>query len=449
MLLLLWFSSCTKHHVKEYVICTQVPVQIASGKTNQILYPDKARIISFQEENTKETFKVLSIDFYSATSPDAFYTGEKIIFSAQKRPEDKWQIWELNLKSFKIKQLTSEEFNCTDPMYLPCGAIVFSGEQMLGSIKCHVLFKNKCDGSASEQISFHPHTDCSSTILADGRILFLSRQEIPNRKEFKLMAIRPDGTKAELFYFGKSDVELLGRAWETSDKRIVFTVSNNMDNTYELHSITYNSPFHSQKNIGQTSNKSFFSVFPYSDKKYLVVAGSSENSSALYTFNPRLNKIEKELYNDKNYHTFEPIVNKAKPRARKLPSAVNRYQSTGLLLCQNIHQSDLKKLAVSGKDTNVIIELMGMERVLGITHPKADGSVYLKVNADTPFQFRVKNNNGELIHEPSEWLWVRPNERRGCIGCHVNREMVPENYVPLAVKTDPVLISSETKGVKE
>ena len=36
------------------------------------------------------------------------------------------------------------------------------------------------------------------------------------------------------------------------------------------------------------------------------------------------------------------------------------------------------------------------------------------------------------------WMWMRPNERRGCVGCHENRELAPDNHVALAIKKLPV-----------
>ena len=57
--------------------------------------------------------------------------------------------------------------------------------------------------------------------------------------------------------------------------------------------------------------------------------------------------------------------------------------------------------------------------------------------------------NGKVLNGPSGWIWLRPNERRGCIGCHEDHEMVPENRVPLAVKTSPVNIPMHINKVVE
>ena len=36
------------------------------------------------------------------------------------------------------------------------------------------------------------------------------------------------------------------------------------------------------------------------------------------------------------------------------------------------------------------------------------------------------------------WLWVMPGERRGCIGCHEDRELTPPNRHVQALRKDAV-----------
>lgn len=443
-LLVVLSFSCKKKPIKELIICTQVPANTSISASENILYPEKARLVAFSIENPKETFKILSSEFYSASSPDVFYTGETVVFSAQKNKGDVWQVWEINLKNFKTKPITSERFNCTDPMYLPTGEILFSGGTTALTTKCHALFTCKPDGSNVQQITFQPHTNFSSSLLKDGRILYLSQQEFPKKGEHKLMAMRPDGTKLELFYQGETGVKLLSRAQETTDEKIVFVQSNPSQSiSGQLISLDYKSPFHSKKKLTNTELE-LISVFPIDADNYLVsVKQRNTNSYGISLFSTHTNTIEKIIYEDKDYHTFEPVINQVKERARKLPSAVNMRKKTGLILCQNVHVSSLASQAKSGDDSPVKIELLGLDKKLATVEAEEDGSLYLKVKSDTPFRFRIVNSEGEIVRGPSDWLWVRPNERRGCVGCHADRELVPKNYVPLAVKKDPVSVSNK------
>jgi len=69
--------------------------------------------------------------------------------------------------------------------------------------------------------------------------------------------------------------------------------------------------------------------------------------------------------------------------------------------------------------------------------------------ADTPFRIRTLDESGNVVSGPCSWLWLRPNERRGCIGCHENPELAPENIVSLAVKKPPVIIPVHITEVNE
>ena len=114
---------------------------------------------------------------------------------------------------------------------------------------------------------------------------------------------------------------------------------------------------------------------------------------------------------------------------------------TGLIMCQDINLTDTatscqaaiphKKLPIS--------EIMGLDSSLGVFSLEEDGSFYLKVMADKPFQIRLWMKK-EMLFRACDWIWLRPNERRGCVGCHEDQELVPENRIPLAVKKAPVKI---------
>ena len=86
---------------------------------------------------------------------------------------------------------------------------------------------------------------------------------------------------------------------------------------------------------------------------------------------------------------------------------------------------------------------------MGIVEAAKDRSFYLKVKADTPFRFRVLDEKGNPVNESCDWIWLRPNERRGCVGCHEDQELAPENRIPLAVKISPVAVPVHIVKVKE
>ena len=90
-----------------------------------------------------------------------------------------------------------------------------------------------------------------------------------------------------------------------------------------------------------------------------------------------------------------------------------------------------------------MIEVLGLDESMGIVPVEEDGSFYLKVIADTPFRLQALDDMGQVVNGPSGWLWLRPFERRGCVGCHEDPELAPKNFVPLSVKKQPVSIPLE------
>ena len=71
---------------------------------------------------------------------------------------------------------------------------------------------------------------------------------------------------------------------------------------------------------------------------------------------------------------------------------------------------------------------------------KEDGSFYLKLDADSPLRIEALNSQGETVRGPSDWIYLRANERRACVGCHADPELAPKNFQPLAIKEDPVVV---------
>jgi len=81
-----------------------------------------------------------------------------------------------------------------------------------------------------------------------------------------------------------------------------------------------------------------------------------------------------------------------------------------------------------------------MQQILGYAPIEPDGSFKLTVPADTPIGLAVVNDKGQAFQTHTNWIQVRPGERRTCDGCHsprrggaINSGAVV-NAVPTAVK---------------
>ncbi|MCD6543479.1 MAG: hypothetical protein J7K34_03125, partial [Flavobacteriaceae bacterium] len=296
-------------------------------------YLSDSRIVILNPNKPEEKLKVLTKDFFSACSPEISYDGKYMLFAAQKKQNDIWQIWEMNLGNLKVKQITSSNENCIDPAYLPGERLVFSKFTENDTVKTgHSLFTGNLDGSDINQVTFNPHAYFASTVLQDGRILTISRQLYPDQKDGMFMILRPDGTKQELFYKPLKGSKIFSRGWETNHGKVYFIESD--DKGGSIISVNYNRPLHSRVDLSSGIEGDFYNVSPFEPGSLLVSYRASDNDSfALYEFDEDNKTLGKSIYKDENYNVLEAVVIKKKERPKKLPSELKMNVNTALLLC--------------------------------------------------------------------------------------------------------------------
>jgi hypothetical protein len=449
-------TGCRKRSMEGMIIITETTSiegnpDFVSGESWR--YIPQTRLLSFDPGHPDISPEVLTQEFYSARSPEVSCEGTHLLFSGQKNQNDPWQIWEMELAGSEVHQVTNAAENSVDPAYLPGGRIVFSRELINDSLKAgHALFTCNLNGTDLRRITFNPSAYFASTVLMDGRILVISRQLFPETEEPSLMVLRPDGTKAELFYKGDGSNELFSRSWESKEGKIVFLETDSKKSgKAAIVSIRYNRPLHSRTDLTGSLTGYYQSVSPLNNGRLLVSWSPDEKElPSLYEFDPEKMILGKQLYKGTDGKIIEAVEVNVQERPRKLPSEVDPGVKTGLLLCQNINISGLEpssgNYSVKAADR---IEVIGIDSSLGVVEVDKDGSFYLKVTADIPFRIRTLNSKGEVVDGPGSWYWVRPNERRGCVGCHEDQEMTPSNRYSLAVGKQPVAVPVHLKGVKE
>ena len=416
-------------------------------------YTSQTRISAFDPQKPDKSLKVLSAGYYSACSPEISCDGKYLLFAGQLKQNDPWQIWEMRLADSKTRQVITSGENCADPAYLPGGRLVFSKSTTNDTLKSgYSLYTCNLDGTDIRRITFNPHTYFASAVLKDGRVLTIDRQLYPDHGDQIYMILRPDGTKAEMFYKGVKGSTLLSRGWETINGKIVFVESaGNKQEGGDLVTINYNRPLHSRVSLTAEINGDFYAAYPLRSGKLLVsYRPTGSDRYSLYEFDPESKALGKVIYTDTGYDALEAVVAGKHDRPKKLPSEVDMGVKSGLLLCQDIDVLDPESHENTSRLTTASrIEVLGIDSTLGVVQVENDGSFYLKVMADKPFRIRAIDKKGHVLHGPCGWIWLRPNERRGCVGCHEDPELVPENRVPLSVKKPPVVLPVHIVKVKE
>ncbi len=445
-----FFVSCNQRSSEGMIIMTQVDKDQKIIDFTSEGYPSVrlgAKIMMIDPKHPEREALLLSKEFYSACSPDISFDAKKMVFTGQKTQQDAWQLYEMNLASLEYEPLTNSPENCIDPVYLPGDKIIYSKE--LGIENRHMgraLFVMTSDRSLQEQITFSPGSYAGITVLHDGRIISMNRPLASDANKTHLMVMRPDGTKEMLFYKSEGEGQLFAKGRETENGEI-YLLEKNEEGMGNLFAISYNNPLKSKKLISEKVAGDFIGMSPLNNGRLLVCYRKSKDDSyGLFELDPKNMNLVKSIFNDSRYKTIEAVAVEQHKVPKNIPSEVNMNEQTALLLCQDINFIGSHHDTVLTEGAKAVrIEVLGLEASMGTVDVEKDGSVYLKIKADTPFQLQTLNEKGEIVNGPSSWMNLRPNERRACVGCHLGNEVVPSNRQPLSVLKEPIMIPREPK----
>ncbi len=445
--------SCKNSSEEGLLIITRVPsANVNAGDDESWRHFPGAQIVAINTEKPGAD-KILTADFHSACYPEISYDGKYMIFSAKETGSDHWQIYEMNIKKRKARKITSFNSDCFDPVYLPAGRMAFSRNTVNDTVKsAYCLYTGNLDGSNIRQVTFGPFEDMATTVLKDGRFLAVRRNSLSGTINPVLTVMRPDGTKADMFYKCEKESKPVSRPRQTVDGKIMFIETvNGSPRKNDLISITYNRPLHSRINLTSEIEGNFNSVLPLqSGKMFVSYSEPGSDHYTLHEFDPQTRTLGRMIYEDKDFSVTEAALALQYERPKKLPSEVDMGVKTGLLLCQDINFTGfLTEEGKTGLLKASMVEILGIDSTYGVVPVEKDGSFYLKILADTPFQIRTLDEKGNVVSGPCSWLWLRPNERRGCVGCHEDPETVPHNRIPDAVKKDPYIIPVHVTNIRE
>ena len=430
LLILFMGNACSSNSYEGKFVAVQLPEGISGSM-------EGAGLIVVDPDAPQKEAEILTKGFASACSPSISYDGRYLYFQGKKQDSDPWQIWMADLHKKSIKQVIDLPENCTHPVPLPDETVVFSRESSVKGIPVNDLWRCGMDGCCLIRLTFDPSNNLYASVLSEGRILFLSSQQVPEPDDPRLMVMRPDGTKSEIYSPGCCGWNPVAGGSESEDGYIYFISSGG-----RLSRVLHRRPLHTFENLSQGMSGLFNSVASLPGGGCVVSYKPSEGEYfALYTYDPSAmdNSPPVLLYRGKGDVTDPLQVAPLEVRPRKLPSAVNPANQTGLLMSKNINHSMLPvRSGIRGDTVANSIRLSYLEGEQAIVEAKADGSVYLKLDVEKPFRIETLNSIGETVRGPSDWIYLRPNERRACVGCHVDPELAPENVQPLAVRADPV-----------
>jgi len=401
-----------------------------------------AKLIAIDIGNPDKGVKTLSKDFESAASPAISHDGRFLYFQGKQTGDISWQIWVADLLKGNLSKVTSLPENCLQPTSLPDGSVIFSRETSINGKLVSDLHRCQMDGSELTRITFNPALNIHASVLQEGRVLYSSSEQYPDSKFPSLMVMRPDGTKSEIYYQGSQESFPFSGGEESADGYVYFIESHG-----QLCRVLHKRPLHTKENLSDAFPGVFSAIYPMEGSSSLVSYRPNQNDPyALYSFDASTREAPTLLYKGSGTITDPILVSVMEERPMKLPSAVNTNNPTGLLMSQDINHSMLPlNEGISGDTLADRIRVSTMEGELAVVEVEEDGSFYLKLDADIPLRIETLNSQGETVRGPSDWIYLRANERRACVGCHADPELSPKNIQPLAVKEDPVVLNAKMK----
>jgi len=420
--------------------------------------------------------KNLTTGFHSAADPDVSWDGKKILFAAKKTAGDLWQIYEMNADGTGARSIVTVPFDCREPVYQsmifylddpgPVPQISFAGvsgletEGELGAPAWN-LYSVRFDGSGLRQLTYNPGRDLDPVMNEDGRLLYSSVQRHSlawgRSGRTALFGVNLDGSDGALFS-GDEGRQFKRMPAVTPSRQVVFVESDkpSTDGAGNLASVSLRRNLHSYKELTKPADGRYLFPSLLSDDEILVSYRPANGPGlySIYRFDLRTNQGVK-LYGDPQHHAVQARMLTAHPMPVGRSSVVDEKEPSGKLFNLSVFTTDLPASAgYDGKLVTRVRVLAGVarkstdaapagdlspylvKRILGEFDIEADGSFHAQVPANTPIQIQTLDANGIALRTCA-WIWVKNKAKRGCIGCHEDGELSPENVFSDAVGKPP------------
>jgi len=389
-------------------------------------------------------------------SPSVSYDGRTIYFAMARDGEKFFHVWRLPAGGGEPQRLTAGAFHDFDPAEMPDGRILFSSTRLGSREEYHgnparSLFVMGADGGDIRPITYHIVGDNEPRITADGLIAFIRCDNFLERAkvETQIHVTRPDGTAGQVLL--GADRYAIGYDASTAAEQ----------NASWLRRYGYGSPAPlpdgrvaclSQHGlvisaggvdppIVISSGMGLFDISPMPDGRLLC---TTAGMAAIGLLDLQTGGIVR-LHGRDTYDVHSPVYLGPRPRPPAISSSVpddaaGGIGRTGFLICQNVlagkqTQAELSRVRairvyegrpLTNRSARHSYDHIGVEAVeLGTAPLAPDGSFCLEVPADRALALQAVDAEGRSVVNEMTWIYVRPGERRSCVGCHGARPSAP------------------------
>jgi len=431
-------------------------------------YGDGGRIVRLEPDGQ---LQVLTEGFDSACEFDVSFDAKRILFTGKRGPDDLWNVWEMNADGSEPRQITRDFGNCRSPAYQATLYTIVSTEPWLqimfvsdaagtmneyGSGPATSLYSCKLDGTATRRLTMNLSDDMDPFLMPDGRVLLASWQRMGLGRgplgRVALFGVNTDGADYALFC-GDQGERVKHMPTVTTDGLVVFVEAPSVpwDGAGQLASVTLRRNLYSHRRITDSADRVFHSPSPLSDGDVLVSSrfAAAGSTHGIFRLDPQTGRPG-FVFDGPEHHDIYAKVLAPRPQPDGRSSVVNEEYATGKLYCLDAYLTEPGKLrhmkrgmikslrVIEGVPEPFAPERVGLssgravsrgivkKRLLGVVPVEDDGSFHIEVPADTPIQLQTLDADG-LALGSCGWIWAKHREPRGCIGCHEDPELTPEN----------------------
>ena len=432
---------------------------------------DAARLLLVSPDGSVQ---VLSQAFYSACDPDVSFDGQRLLFAGRKLPTDHWRIWEMGLDGQGLRPVSPENLDARSPIHVstlftldspePWFTTVFVGQEPTlnerGSASASSLYNVKLDGTELRRLTYNPNQNANPFQMWDGRVLY-SAERYPNQPDggtgrVGLYAIHLEGADMELYGAGKARrIQRMPCATDVGLVVFVESTDPSSDGSGQLACVEERRPHVTYRPLTTAPTFAYLYPSPVPGGRLLVARrlANGKGTFGVFRFDLLGGRCD-PVFDTQDYDEMQAVVVATRKRPDGHSTVVDPKLDTGLFYGLNCYDADARMaphLATGMVQRVRFIEGMPRpapsstagpgpqreafipRRLVGEAPVEADGSFNVEVPADTPLLLQALDARGVALASCG-WIWVKPNEKRGCIGCHEDPERVPENAYVLALR---------------
>jgi hypothetical protein len=418
-------------------------------------------------------------------SPSVSFDGRWLYVSMAREGESFFHIYRLRADGSRLQRLTDGPFHDIDPAELPDGRIVFTSTRIGTFEEYHnppsrSLFTMTAEGRDIRPLTHTFIFDNEPEVLADGRILFIRSDNFFDRGKVEtlLHAIHPDGTEGYTEfgldngpeYGGRLRAFNCGSPAPLPDGRVAFLTGG--DITIGRLGAAAQNFQHLRVAAGDVAALPDGRLLCTTARVTSYTKMVKKKQRAMQSFSyEKIGIVDPGSGSDRVTLLFDspdaplhsPVYLGARPRPPRLPpkgdaAKADEPRATGILFCQNArftknttagwpHVRAIRVLAGRGltmrSSHSYIVHAGSDVAELGTVPLAPDGSFAIEVPADTALAFQAVDGEGRAELNEMSWIFVRPGEKRGCVGCHQPRQSAPPTAPALiqALHTPPLKLT--------